>query len=91
MSITQPRGGMLTVQIEAWPDNPAEPRRWTETGQENGKMRHRVAGLQPRAIYQLKVNNQTTASLVADKAGRIEFASPPRTTGPQQFELGLNL
>jgi hypothetical protein len=90
LSVTPPTAQVLAVQIEAWPDNSSEPRRWTESApQDKGKTRHVVAGLRPRAIYQLSVNGQAAVSLRADKAGRIEFAQTPGLVVPKQFELNL--
>ena len=92
LSVTQPAGQMLTVQIEAWPDNPGEARRWTESASSpKGKTRHVVAGLRPDAIYQLRVNNEAPVSLRADKAGRVRFADAPGSATPEQFELQLML
>jgi hypothetical protein len=90
LSVTPPAAQTLTVQIEAWPDQPAEPRRWTESAQEQGTTRHVVAGLRPGAIYQLSVNHQAAVSLRADQAGCIEFAHTGLFAAPQKFELSLN-
>ncbi len=89
LSVTPPASQLLTVQIEKWPDNPGEPRRWTESAPAKGKTRHQVAGLRPDAIYQLKVDGRAADSLRADKAGRIEFARAHESAAPQIFELNL--
>ncbi|MGA2543268.1 MAG: hypothetical protein ABSG78_17090 [Verrucomicrobiota bacterium] len=90
LSVTPPAAQALTIQIQAWPDNSSEPRRWTESApQDKGKTRHAVAGLRPEAIYQLSVNGRAAVSLRADKAGRIEFAQTPGLVMPKQFELNL--
>jgi hypothetical protein len=87
LSVTPPPEQPLTVAIEAWPDHPAGPRRWTETAMIKGKARHVVAGLEPGAIYHLSVNHQAAVSLRADKTGRVEFARAGHPAEPQQYEL----
>jgi len=90
MSISRPPARPLTVQIVRWPDNPDAPRQWTETApQANGTTPHVVTHLRPNAIYQLKVNGQTVASLQADKSGCIKFKHRRGYAVPQKFELGL--
>ncbi|HXR08963.1 MAG TPA: hypothetical protein VN765_16610 [Candidatus Acidoferrum sp.] len=90
LTVTPPAAQELTVQIEAWPDNASEPRRWTESAPQNkGKTRHVVAGLRPGAVYQLNVNGQAAVSLRADKTGRIEFAQTPGLGVAKEFELEL--
>ena len=88
LSVTPAAAQRLTVQIEAWPDDLSQPRRWTESApQDKGKTRHVVAGLHPNAIYQLSINGRPADSLRADKAGRIEFAQTPGLVAPKKFEL----
>jgi hypothetical protein len=90
MSVSGPAGQPLTIQIENWPDDPARPRRWTETSpQVKGATRHVVTHLQPNAVYELKDNDQTIGSWQADKAGRISFKYQRGYAVPQKFELGL--
>jgi len=90
LSVTQSPAQPLTVQIESWPVNPDEARRWTETAKAKGKTRHKVAGLRPNAVYQLSVQGHSTVSLRADHAGRIEFTHADNHASlPQTFELAL--
>jgi hypothetical protein len=89
LSVTQSPTQPLTIDVESWPDNPGRPRRWTESAQEKGKIRHVVAGLQPNAIYRLRVNEQAAVSLRADQAGRVQFSHICRSAMPQKFELSL--
>jgi hypothetical protein len=90
MSISRPTGQPLTVQIESWPDTPDAPSQWTEKApQVKGATHHVVTRLRPNAIYKLKDNGQTVASLRADKTGRIKFIYERGYAVPQKFELGL--
>jgi hypothetical protein len=89
LSITQSAAQPLTVQINSWPDDPDAPRQWMETApQVPGTTRHVAAHLRPNAIYKLKANGKVTASLRADKTGRIEFTYKRGYAAPQQFEIG---
>ena len=87
--ITPSPAQSLTVQIESWPDNAVGPRRWTETARGKGKIRHVLAGMQAGADYELLVNSIYSASLRADKAGRVEFARSLDSALPHSFELHL--
>ncbi|HEU5124295.1 MAG TPA: hypothetical protein VFW05_09555 [Verrucomicrobiae bacterium] len=90
MSISRPEAKALTVEIQSWPDDPDLPRRWTETSsQSKGATQHIVAGLRPRARYQLKANGETIDSLRSDKNGRVRFTSRQNNSATQTFELSL--
>ena len=88
LSVTPPPAQVLTVQIQDWPDNSSGTRRWTElASQDKGKTRHVLAGLLPKAVYQLSINGRPADSLRADKAGRIEFAQTPGLAAPKEFQI----
>jgi hypothetical protein len=88
LSVSRPKSQPMTVQIETWPTEPDAARRWLEKTQGGkGKTTHLVAGLNPGAVYSLKINGRVTASLPADADGRIEFTSKPTGSGAQAFEL----
>jgi hypothetical protein len=90
MSISRPEAKALTVEVQSWPDDPDLPRRWTETSsQSKGATQHIVAGLRPRARYQLKANGETIDSLRSDKNGRVRFTSRQNNSATQTFELSL--
>ena len=89
LSVTPPAAQWLKVQIEAWPDSPDLPRRWTESAEKKGKTRHVVTGLRPQSVYQLVVNNNVSASLRTDQTGRVEFTGRTDPVVPQKFELNL--
>ncbi|HEY9508727.1 MAG TPA: hypothetical protein VIV82_02575, partial [Verrucomicrobiae bacterium] len=90
MSVSRREAKALTIEIQSWPDDPDLPRRWTETSsQSKGTTQHIVAGLRPRARYQLKANGKEIDSLRSDKAGRVHFTSKPNNAATQTFELNL--
>jgi hypothetical protein len=90
MSISQPAARSLTVQIENWPADPAVPRRWTESSpQAKGITQYELAHLRPGAIYEVKVNGKTIASLQTDQTGRARFAYKHDYDVPQKFEIQL--
>ncbi|HEY2328285.1 MAG TPA: hypothetical protein VGI63_00540, partial [Verrucomicrobiae bacterium] len=90
MSISRPTAQALTVQIESWPDNPDAPREWTESSpQIKGKTLHTITHLRPDAIYEVKANGKTIASLPANKTGCITFNYKLGYVAPQKFEIGL--
>jgi len=90
MSISRPSAGLLTLQIENWPDNPDSPRQWTEMSpQPEGTTWHVVTHLRPKALYELKANGQPITPLRGDKTGRIQFEYKRGYAVPQKFELGL--
>jgi len=90
MSISRQRALPLMVQIERWPGNPDEPRRWTESSaQPKGTTLHIVKQLRPSARYEVKANGKTIAFVRADKAGRIEFKHKRCSAAPQELEVGI--
>lgn len=88
MAVSPLNGQPLSVRIDSWPDSPSAPRRWSETAQRvGGRMLHEIVHLEPGTIYQLKINGQITASLRADKAGRIHFTNAIEAAQRQQIEI----
>jgi len=89
-TISRPNGAPLTVEILSWPEDPALPRRWTESSSQAGsKTVHVIAQLQPDALYELKANGRLLDSARSDHAGRAEFAYKRGSASPQTLELML--
>ncbi|HEY1791150.1 MAG TPA: hypothetical protein VGJ73_23580 [Verrucomicrobiae bacterium] len=88
MAISPVDGQMLSVQIDSWPDNPDSPREWTEASpQTKGKTLHEFNQLRPDGLYALKIDGQATATLRADKTGRVRFTYRDGYTVPKHFEI----
>ncbi len=88
LSVTRSVRAPVELQIETWPANPTEPRRWTETCAARAvALKHRASGLQPRAQYRLRLDGKETATLAADAEGRLEFTCRPKSSAPQQLEI----
>jgi hypothetical protein len=88
LSVSRPKSQSMTVQIENWATDPTAPRRWLEkVPSGKGKTTRLIAGLHPGAVYTLKIDEKTSASLQADKNGAIKFASKPKGSNTQTFEL----
>lgn len=66
--------GAVRVQLDAWPQDPAQPRRWTQTGSaEATKVREEVSGLAPHHEYEIQVNGSPWSKARADAVGTIRF------------------
>ncbi|HEX3625960.1 MAG TPA: hypothetical protein VH280_11105 [Verrucomicrobiae bacterium] len=88
MSVSRANDQPLTIQINSWLESPDAPRQWTETvPQAGGKTYYRMVHLRPGAIYELKINGQTSDSLRADKTGCLNFTRACLAIQPQHFEL----
>jgi hypothetical protein len=88
MSVSRPNGQPLIAQIESWPDAPDASRQWTEISPAaKGSTLHIVKHLQPKIIYQLKLNGQVYDALKADKTGQIRFKYSQSNASPQRFQL----
>ena len=88
LTVTRSRRALVEIGIDAWPANPAEPRRWVESCPGRGvTARHVVADLQPRAVYRLRCDGRKAGTFEADAAGRIEFKRTINTARPERFEL----
>lgn len=90
MAISRTAGQSTIVQIENWPDDPAQPRQWTETVSPAGTtITHTITGLNPHTAYKLIINGQTIGSFPADKFGTIRFTHRPGLAMPEMFQLGV--
>jgi len=88
MTITRSVRAPVELHIDSWPASSAEPRRWTETCQEpDATHRHAIAGLQPRANYQVIQNGKQIASVPADASGRLEFTCHSGSAAPQRLTI----
>jgi hypothetical protein len=91
LAVARTTPGPLELRVEAWPDAPRDPRRWTVIASPaGGVLRHVVAHLTPNAVYKLSSNGEAVDKLRADAAGKVEFASPHNEATPKRFELSLD-
>lgn len=88
MSISPQDGQPCTIQIASWPYVPDAPCEWMQTASSARQTaRYVIKHLQPRAVYELKINGQTRRSIRADKTGQIKFNSASENSLPQKFQL----
>lgn len=88
LSVTRSKRTPLELRIEAWPDGPTAPRRWTEVcARSSATLRYVISGLRPGTPYQLLEAGTRKASFRADASGHIEIEHNAEFAAPRQFEI----
>jgi len=78
----------LTIQIESWPEDSAGGRAWVETTAPSaGSTRYVVRGLEPGAVYQIKVNNRLHQSVRTDDSGQLRFSFSDENSSTRRIAL----
>lgn len=87
LRIVSEGSSQVQVAIESWPEDAAEPRRWTQLCKPSaGDLKERVLGLKAGRQYALRLNREPWRNLTADASEAVEFKRRPGPT-PEEIEL----
>jgi hypothetical protein len=74
LKIVYAGSGTMQVGVESWPDDPTQPRRWTQVCvASTGNVRELLPGLKPRQDYEVRVNGVRWREIRSDDSGTIQF------------------
>ena len=88
LSLTRSRRAPVAIAIDDRLTGLGWGREWIESCAVRGVVvRHVVAHLEPRAVYELRREGKKAGRFKADREGKIEFKTTFDAAGPERFEL----